>query len=112
VSLVARQSSKVHQAERDRLPLEGAEGRAALSRNELNIRDSSWRQSYRRPVNESETSWRKEDADGLDLHRRDKQVSPSPPRLANEDSANAWFKEFDPDGVAFEHPVIGKEAAN
>jgi hypothetical protein len=32
--------------------------------------------------------------------------------FANEDSANAWFKEFDPDGVAFEYPVIGKEAAN
>jgi hypothetical protein len=32
--------------------------------------------------------------------------------FASQDSANAWFKEFDPEGVAFEYPVIGKEAAN
>jgi hypothetical protein len=30
----------------------------------------------------------------------------------DQNSANAWFKEFDPEGVAFEYPVIGKEAAN
>jgi hypothetical protein len=32
--------------------------------------------------------------------------------FATQDSANAWFKEFEPQGVAFECPVIGKEAAN
>jgi hypothetical protein len=32
--------------------------------------------------------------------------------FANEDSANAWFKEFAPEGRAFEYPVIGKEAGN
>ena len=32
--------------------------------------------------------------------------------FADQESANAWFKEFDPEGVAFEYPVIGKEAAN
>jgi hypothetical protein len=24
----------------------------------------------------------------------------------SEETANAWFKEHDPEGVAFEHPVI------
>ena len=28
--------------------------------------------------------------------------------FADQDAANAWFKEFDPEGVAFEYPVIGK----
>jgi hypothetical protein len=32
--------------------------------------------------------------------------------FADKDSAHAWFEEFDPEGVAFEYPVIGKEAAN
>ena len=32
--------------------------------------------------------------------------------FVDQDSANAWFKEFNPEGVAFEYPVIGKEAAN
>ena len=32
--------------------------------------------------------------------------------FADQDSANAWFKEFDPEGVAFEYPVVGKEGAN
>ena len=31
--------------------------------------------------------------------------------FADQDSANAWFKEFDREGVAFEYPVIGKETA-
>jgi hypothetical protein len=30
--------------------------------------------------------------------------------FANEDSASAWFKEFDPEGVAFEYPVTGRDA--
>ena len=32
--------------------------------------------------------------------------------FTTQESANAWFKEFNPEGVAFEYPVIGKEAAN
>jgi hypothetical protein len=32
--------------------------------------------------------------------------------FTSQDSANAWFMEFAPEGVAFEYPVIGKEAAN
>ena len=32
--------------------------------------------------------------------------------FADQDFANVWFKEFDPEGVAFEYPVIGEEAAN
>lgn len=32
--------------------------------------------------------------------------------FVSEDSASAWFKEFEPKGVAFEYPVIGKQAAN
>jgi hypothetical protein len=27
--------------------------------------------------------------------------------FANEDAADAWFKENDPEGVAFVYPVIG-----
>ncbi len=27
--------------------------------------------------------------------------------FANEDDADAWFKENDPEGVAFVYPVIG-----
>jgi len=27
--------------------------------------------------------------------------------FANEDAADAWFKEHDPEGVAFVYPVIG-----
>jgi hypothetical protein len=30
--------------------------------------------------------------------------------FANRDIANAWLKEHDPEGVAFEYPVIGREA--
>jgi hypothetical protein len=43
-----------------------------------------------------------------------KQVGESHQLLvcADQDSANAWFKEFDPEGVAFEYPVIGREAAH
>jgi len=26
--------------------------------------------------------------------------------LASEDAANAWFAEHDPEGVAFEYPVL------
>jgi hypothetical protein len=32
--------------------------------------------------------------------------------FADSDAANAWFAEFEPEGVAFEYPVIGKEATN
>jgi hypothetical protein len=32
--------------------------------------------------------------------------------FATQDSADAWLEEFDREGVAFEYPVIGKEAAN
>ena len=32
--------------------------------------------------------------------------------IANQESATAWFKEYDPEDVAFEYRVIGKEAAN
>jgi hypothetical protein len=28
---------------------------------------------------------------------------------ANEDAADAWFKENDPEGVAFVYPLIGAE---
>ena len=31
--------------------------------------------------------------------------------FASEDAANAWFAEHDPEGVAFEYPLM-KEAAN
>ena len=27
--------------------------------------------------------------------------------FANEDAANAWFAEHDPEGVAFEYPIQG-----
>ena len=30
----------------------------------------------------------------------------------SQESAAAWFKEFDSEGVAFEYPVIGKVAAD
>jgi hypothetical protein len=29
--------------------------------------------------------------------------------FANEDAADAWFKENDPEGVAFVYPVIGAD---
>ena len=29
--------------------------------------------------------------------------------FANEDAADAWFKEHDPQGVAFVYPVAGAE---
>jgi hypothetical protein len=29
--------------------------------------------------------------------------------FANQDAANEWFKQHDPEGVAFEYPVIGAE---
>jgi hypothetical protein len=29
--------------------------------------------------------------------------------FANEDAADAWFKENDPEGVAFAYPVIGAD---
>jgi hypothetical protein len=32
--------------------------------------------------------------------------------FATQESANVWLKEFDPEGIAFEYPVIGREAAN
>jgi hypothetical protein len=32
-----------------------------------------------------------------------------PDHLANEDAADAWFKENDPEGVAFVYPVIGAQ---
>jgi len=32
--------------------------------------------------------------------------------FVDQDCANAWFKDFDPEGVAFEYPAIGKGAAN
>jgi len=32
--------------------------------------------------------------------------------FADQDAANEWLKANDPEGVAFEYPVIAKEAAN
>ena len=32
--------------------------------------------------------------------------------FADGDAADEWLKIHDPEGVAFEYPVIGKEAAN
>jgi hypothetical protein len=32
--------------------------------------------------------------------------------FANRDSAIAWIEEFDPEGVASEYPVFGREAAS
>jgi hypothetical protein len=29
--------------------------------------------------------------------------------FANEDAADAWFKESDPEGVAFVYPLIGAD---
>jgi hypothetical protein len=29
--------------------------------------------------------------------------------FANDEAAEAWFKENDPEGVAFEYPVIGTD---
>ena len=31
--------------------------------------------------------------------------------FANDDAAQAWFKKHDPEGVAFEYPVIDRTAA-
>jgi len=31
--------------------------------------------------------------------------------FADKDAADAWLKEFDRDGLAFEYPVYGREAA-
>jgi len=28
--------------------------------------------------------------------------------FADEDAADKWFKQYDPEGVAFEYPVIGE----
>jgi hypothetical protein len=44
-----------------------------------------------------------------DLRRYDKQVG-DPDHLkvfATTDAAETWFEENDPEGVAFEYPVIG-----
>jgi hypothetical protein len=50
----------------------------------------------------------------VDIHRHEQADRRSHQLLifSDQDSANAWFKEFDPEGVAFEYPVIGKEAGN
>ena len=52
--------------------------------------------------------------DSLDLHRHvTRDCHPDHLKVfASGEDADAWFKDHDPEGAAFEYPVIGKEAAN
>jgi hypothetical protein len=61
---------------------------------------------------QSEPGGNAHDANRLNLRRTSKPVGDLHHLLvfASQDSANAWFKEFEPEGIAFEYPVIGKEA--